>query len=193
MDTSHNWVKQIRAFQWFHLAVHLKFSVWSFPRPQRESFGCEGTCEHSTLVRPYAFLATCWDAVGCSLARFEIMLTGLLFLWEVNLVLLVEQKLTLAGNKDMLFFSPQAHYFPRALWEHKLLKCQPCSKEPPLKHCYPCTESSVRMLSESIQLLGHGWASIVLPCTTLYCLPISQFYSLGKAMFTFHSFFRNIL
>lgn len=57
-----------------------------------------------TLVRPYAFLATCWDAVGCSLARSEIMLTDLIFLCEVNLVLLVEQKLPLAGNKHMFFF-----------------------------------------------------------------------------------------
>lgn len=29
MDTSHNLVKQIRACQWFHLAVDLKFSMWS--------------------------------------------------------------------------------------------------------------------------------------------------------------------
>lgn len=57
MDTSHNLVKQIRAFQWFHWAVDLKFSMWS-------SRAAEGDCWlwgypwAQQLVSPYAFLIT---------------------------------------------------------------------------------------------------------------------------------------
>lgn len=124
--------------------------------------------------------------VGCSPAQSEAVLTDTLFLCEVNLVLLVEWKLPLAGNTDTCSFFSTGSLFPQSFVRTKWLTCQLGSTEPPLKHSCPCTERSVRILSESIQLLGHRWAPIVLPCTPLYCLPVPQSHSLGKAMFTFH-------
>lgn len=50
MDTSPNWVEKTRAFQWFHLAVDVKCSVWCLLGWQREPAGCE----HSTQVSPCA-------------------------------------------------------------------------------------------------------------------------------------------
>lgn len=51
----------------------LKFSVWSPLGPQRETVGCEHTCEHSTLVSLYAVLIT--SCLTASLQRLHKLFT----------------------------------------------------------------------------------------------------------------------
>lgn len=112
---------------------------------------------------------------------------------------------TAPRNTAKTFAHPQSVCSPVLPWQHNttpsslvitgLNNSGPSSGftwQQHLKYSCPCTESSVRILSGSLQLLGYRGVHIVLPCTPLYCLPVPQAHSLGKAMFLFHSFFGNL-
>lgn len=216
MDTSPNWVEETRAFQWFRLAVDLKSSVWSLLWQLREAAGCE----HSTQVSPCALpmsscltgslqrlcqpdmaRAHCLPVYAqahrtfgcCRLHSSSVWGHAYQFpfsVWsEAGLADRVETAIS-RQYRQMLFFLHRLVISPE-FGENVSGSCASCAQKSHLECSCPCAESSVRMLSESIQL-GHRWACIILPCTPLYCRPAPQSHSLRKIMFTFHSFFRSL-
>lgn len=194
MDTSPNWVEETRAFQWFHLAVDLKSSVWSLLWQLREAAGCE----HSTQVSPCALpmsscltgslqrlcqpdmaRARCLPVYAqahrtfgcCRLHSSSVWGHAYQFpfsVWgEAGLADRVETAIS-RQHRQMLFFLHRLVISPE-FGENVSGSCASCAQKSHLERSCPCAESSVRMLSESIQL-GHRWACIILPCTPLYCL-----------------------
>lgn len=189
MDISPNWVEETRAFQWFHLAVDPKSSVWSLLGWQREAAGCE----HSTQVSPCSLpmsswltgslqslcqpdtARTCWlhmcaQARGifgcCNLHSSSVgaMLINLLSLCEVYLVLLTREETAISRqHRQMFFFFHRLQISPE-FSENVSGSHANCAQKSHLKHFCPCTENFVRMLSESIQL-GRRWVCIISTCT----------------------------
>lgn len=155
----------------------------------------ERLCEPDTVrgrpVAGHAEAHRILGAVGCS-SQSETMLTDLFFpRGESGLA----GKLEAATSRQCtctLFLLHRFNISPR-LCENISSKRASCAHpDPPLKSSCFCKKSSVKLLSESIQLPGHKWARIISSRAPLYCLPVTQSHSLGKAVFTFHSFFRSL-
>lgn len=138
MDVSPNWVEETRAYQWFHLAVDPKSSVWSLLGWQRELLAVSTAHRWAPVASPWAAAsqAACracasltqpghadclcvpkhvgpLGAATCTLAHsgpcLSIYFLSVRCIWSCW----QEWKLPLAGNTDRCSFLPQASYFPR--------------------------------------------------------------------------------